>query len=212
MRSLIHLYNTALAQLGGEQIPLNISPIEDDTNGAICQNLFPHVLEAALVAHNWGFARRRVILALAQEETPESLTYVFRYRLPEDCVRPVRIVNRQRGAVSPDEVNRSPEYVIEGLHILCNVEQAELLYVARIDEPTRWPAYFADVLMWKMAANLATAKNNDQKQKQMCEQMYEYALAKGCAIDRAAQNPQRPASPWQVARHKGRAADMRWRS
>ena len=203
MQSLIHLYNTALAELGGEQIPLNISPIESDAVGAICQNIFPHVLDTVLEAHEWGFASARVVLALLPEQEPRNHSYQYRYALPADCVRPIRIVVPELGhgeAVYPARVNRSPAYVIEGQYILCNVEQAEFLYIARVTEPRRWPAYFADVLVWKMAAGLATSRNNDKQQKQMCDQMYEFVLAKACAKDRAMRNPHEPLSPWQVAR------------
>lgn len=200
MQSLIHLYNTALAELGGDQIPLNISPIESDAVGAICQNIFPHVLDTVLEAHEWGFAKTRVVLALVPEQRPEIRLYLFRYGMPADCVKPVRIVVPQGSFVCPYETGFSPAYVIEGEHILCNVEQAELLYVARLTEPRRWPAYFADALVWKMASGLATAKNNDKQQKQACDQMYEYALAKACARDRAMHNERGPLSPWQIAR------------
>lgn len=33
MQSTVHLYNTALARLGGEQLSVNISPLEQDTVG-----------------------------------------------------------------------------------------------------------------------------------------------------------------------------------
>ena len=211
MQSLIHLYNTALAELGGEQIPLNTSPIESDTVGAICQNVFPHTLDTVLESHEWGFAKARVVLALLTEQSPTSHSFQFRYALPADCVRPVRIVIPQGGAVFPSQDNRPPAYVIEGQSIFCNVPSAEFLYVARISEPKRWPAYFADVLVWKMAAHLATARNNDKQQKQMCDQMYEYALAKACAKDRAMQNPQRQSSPWQEARGNAGARQSRGR-
>ena len=200
MQSLIHLFNTALAELGGEQIPLNISPIESDAVGAICQNIFPHVLDTVLEAHEWGFAKARVVLALLPEQEPMNHSYHFRYAIPADCVKPIRIVVPQGETVYRHQVNRSPAYVIEGQYILCNVERAEFLYVARVTEPRRWPAYFADVLVWKMAAGLATSRNNDKQQKQMCEQMYEYLLGKACAKDRAMQNEREPLSPWQVAR------------
>ena len=199
MQSLIHLYNTALAELGGEQIPLNISPIESDATGAICQSIFPHVLDTVLESHEWGFAKARTVLAQLPEQQPMNYSYQFRYALPADCVKPIRI-SIPAGAAVFHSVNRSPAYVIEGQYILCNVEQAELLYVARVLEPRRWPAYFANALVWKMAAGLATARNNDKQQKQICEQMYEHALSIACAKDRAMQNERKPLSPWQEAR------------
>ena len=200
MQSLIHLYNTALAKLGGEQLPLNISPIEDNTLGAICQNAFPHVLDMALEAHEWGFAARRAVLARLSEQEPVNSLYPFRYALPADCVRPVRVVIPQGEAVCPAWMGRSPAYVIEDSCLLCALEQAELLYVARVTDPRRWPAYFADVLVWNMAATLATARNNDKQQEQKCAQMAEYALARACAKDRAMQEPRREPSDWSAAR------------
>lgn len=198
MKSLIQLYNTAIAELGGEQMPMNISPVESDAVGAMCQNIFPHVLDTVLESHEWGFARARAVLARLAGQEPCNHSYRLRYAMPVDCVRPIRIVHGE--TVFPDGENRSPAFVIEGPDILCNVERAELLYVARVSEPRRWPAHFADVLVWKMASGLATARNNDKQQKRMCDERYEYALAKACAKDRAMRNPQRNLSPWQAAR------------
>lgn len=210
MQSLIHLYNTALAELGGEQIPLNISPIENDATGAICQSLFPHILDMVLESHEWGFAKSRAILALLPEQEPSNDSYAFRYALPADCVKPVRIVMPQGNRFFPQGSNHSPAYAIEGQYILCNVEQAELLYVARVSEPRHWPAYFSSVLVWKMAAGLATARNNDKQQKQICEQMYEHALTTACAKDRAKQNDRRLVSPWRDARGNRTEVTKTW--
>lgn len=200
MQSLIHLYNTAVSKLGGEQIPLNISPIESDAVGAICQNIFPHILDTALEAHGWGFAKKRAALALLTTTKPGNKMYAFRYAKPADCITPVRITGHDRGAVLSDSEDGSPAYVIEGNDILCNVEKAELLYVSRVSDPKRWPAYFSDYLVWKMAAGLAPARKNDKQLQQMCEQMAEAMLAKACAKDRSVDNPYRKPSPWQVAR------------
>lgn len=200
MQSLVHLYNTALARLGGEQIPLNISPIENDAVGAICQSVFPHILESALEAYAWSFAKKRAVLALLPETAPRNRTFAFRYAQPSDCVTPVRIIGMDRGAVFLESEDGPPAYVIEGGDILCNVARAELLYVSRSGDIKNWPAYFSEYLVWKMAGALAAARNNDIRQQQTCEQMAEGMLAKACAKDRAAANPYRTPSPWSVAR------------
>ena len=196
MKSTIQLFNTALGRLGGEQIPYNRSPHEQDATGILCENLFPHVLDMVLEAHEWGFATRRVLLAMLPEQQPENPDYVLRYAMPTDCVKPVSI----EGYAG---VNRTPAYLIEGNAILTNKRNAELVYIARIEEPRAWPPSFADVLAWALAGDLASARINDSQKQNWCYQNYEVALAKAAARDRAKQNPHRKQSPWLVARGNG---------
>ncbi len=196
MKSTIQLFNTALGRLGGEQIPDNRSPQEPDATGTLCENLFPHVLDMVLEAHEWGFATRRVVLAMLPEQHPENPDYVLRYAMPTDCVKPVSI----EGYAG---VNRTPAYLIEGNAILTNKRNAELVYIARIEEPRAWPPSFADVLAWALAGELAPARINDSQKQNWCYQNYEVALAKAAARDRAKQNPHRKQSPWLVARGNG---------
>ena len=196
MKSTIQLFNTALGRLGGEQIPYNRSPHEQDATGILCENLFPHVLDMVLEAHEWGFATRRVLLAMLPEQQPENPDYVLRYAMPTDCVKPVSI----EGYAG---VNRTPAYLIEGNAILTNKRNAELVYIARIEEPRAWPPSFADVLAWALAGELASARINDSQKQNWCYQNYEVALAKAAARDRAKQNPHRQQSPWLVARGNG---------
>lgn len=212
MQSLVHLYNTALSEIGGEQIPQNISPIEEDAVGAICQNIFPHVLNTALESHDWGFARARSVLALKPEEEPRNHEYRFRYILPADCVRPIGLSRPFMGTSFPVNDDPLSAYVIEGEYILCDVPQAELLYVSKVTEPKRWPSYFADILVWKMAAGLASSRLNDMQKKQRCDQMAELALARACAMDRAFNKPLMSPTPWQIARgNRGVNPPRGWR-
>ena len=196
MKSTIQLFNTALGRLGGEQIPYNRSPHEQDATGILCENLFPHVLDMVLEAHEWGFATRRVVLAMLPEQHPENPDYVLRYAMPTDCVKPVSI----EGYAG---VNRTPAYLIEGNAILTNKRNAELVYIARIEEPRAWPPSFADVLAWALTGELAHAPITASQKQNWCYQNYEVALAKAAARDRAKQNPHRKQSPWLVARGNG---------
>ena len=102
-------------------------------------------------------------------------------------------------------VNRTPAYLIESNAILTNKQNAELVYIARVEEPRAWPPSFADALAWAMAGELASARINDSQKQNWCYQNYEIALAKAAARDRAKQNPHRKQSPWLVARGTGPA-------
>ena len=192
MQSTVQLFNTALARLGGEQLDRRISPQEGDTLGALCENLFPHVLDLTLGAHAWSFAQRRASLALVQS-VDDDAAFPYAYALPSDCVRALRLEGF-------GGLNRSPAYIIEGDTLRATVSGASLLYVRRITDPRRWPAAFADALAWSMAAELASAKLNDSRKQQWAMQNYELTLERAIARDCAGQNRLRPVSAWQTAR------------
>ena len=192
MQSTVMLFNTALARLGGEQLDERISPLETDTLGVLCTNLFKHVLDTTLTAHDWTFALRRVALAEVADAV-ENTEYPHAYAMPADCIRVVRL----DGSAG---INRSPAYVIEGDLLRTQEDTASLLYVARVNDPLRWPPTFADALAWGLAAELATAKNNDMRKQQFCAQNYELSLSTAIARDCAAQNPHAALSPWKAAR------------
>jgi hypothetical protein len=195
MQSTVHLFNTALARLGGEQLARNISPLEQGVTGQICENLFPHVLDMTLASHAWAFATRRVVLAapVLGDDAMENPRYPFAFDLPTDCVKPLRL----EGFAG---VNRTPEYVIEGRTIRTVLERATLVYVARMKDPKLWPPQFADALAWAMAGELASAINNDVQKQQLCYQSYRIALGDAVALDQRDQNPRQKASEFTAAR------------
>jgi hypothetical protein len=209
MRSLIQLFNTALARLGGDQLPENISSLEESKEGLLCKNLFVNVLDNALVANPWSFAKKRKQLALLPDTSSGNSFFLYRYELPGDCLRPVRLDSPTWGGVPitalsiPCEPNRKPLYEIEGRTVLCNLPDAWLVYISRVEDPAAWPPTFADALAWALAGDLATGLVNDVTRQQNCYANYQISLAKAIAQDRAMQNPQPKLSPWEDARHGG---------
>lgn len=198
MQSIIHLFNTAIGRLGGEQIPINRSPLENDTTGQLCQNLFPHVLDMALSAHEWAFAKKRTPLAPCPQEICHD-EYSHCYALPADCARPVELAG-------PVGINRTAAYVIEGECIHTTWPNALLVYIERVTDPRRWPPAFAEALAWALAAELAAARINDTGKQQWCMQNYASALSIAIARDKAMQNPRPRRSAWMDARGVGHFA------
>jgi len=194
VQSLVLLFNTALARLGGDQLVLNISPKEQSNTGKICENLFPHVLDMALSAHPWAFAARRVILSSpVLQDAAANPEYPYAFQLPADCLKPIRL----EGWAG---VNRAPAYVVEGRTLRCGLERATLVYVSRVTDPKLWPPQFSDALAWSMAGELASAVNNDAQKQQLCLQNYLIALAAAVTQDQANQNPMPKESAWSAAR------------
>ncbi len=180
MQSTVQLFNIALARLGGEQLDSRISPQEPDALGRLCQNLFSHVLDISLAAHAWSFARASAALArLAPRDGA--------FALPADCLRPLRLEDGQA-------------FQIQGQSLVCSCPCPVLVYVRRVTEPKLWPASFADALAWGLAAELASAKNNDNRKQQWAMQNYELSLSRAIARDCAKNSQARPLSPWACAR------------
>ena len=98
LNSTVGLFNQALALLGGEQLSSVEAPWEDSTMGRLCLNNFPPVLDLALNAHDWSFALCRVVLAMAEgpglnvAQAGPGAGAAYRYALPSDCLRPVRVI------------------------------------------------------------------------------------------------------------------------
>lgn len=194
MQSTVHLYNTALARLGGDNLTLLISPQEQSTIGRICETVFPHVLDLTLAAFAWSFAVRRKILASpALEKDEANPDYPFAFELPADCVKPLRLEGRAG-------VNRFPAHVIEGNTLCCALTPAVLVYVFRARDPKSWPPLFADALAWGLAGELAAAVNNDSQKQQWCYQNHRVSLADAIAVDKRNQNPRENRSEWTAAR------------
>ncbi|MDR2123593.1 MAG: hypothetical protein LBP38_01225 [Desulfovibrio sp.] len=194
MQSTVQLFNTALARLGGEQFLPLTSPQEDNALGALCANVFPHVLDLSLQAHAWGFAMRTAVLAPVAGGRAGAGGFLRRYMLPADCVRPV--------ALEPEVCG--PPYAIrgsaEGTLLLCDENPAVLAYVTRTPDPKSWPAAFADALAWGLAAELAAARINDAQRQQYYMRMYREVLGEAAAQDMREAGPRPVPSAWNAAR------------
>ena len=195
--TLIDLYNRAIARLGGEQLPLGVTPIEGDITGQLCANLFPGVLDLALSRHEWSFALKRMLLTKAG--AADAVTgFAVRYApLPTDMVRTVSLGRR---------LNEGPEYALEGDSLLTDLEGATLLYVSRVSDPEKWPADFADALAWGLAGELATARVNDPGKMQFCGNMFIETLSRAAAADVKKNGPKHPQGTWGTSRFANRAS------
>ncbi len=190
MRSLISIYNMALARLGGNQFDRLNTPDEENAVATLCRTLYPHVLEMALAHSEWAFARKSARLALKPEQEPDPYA-PFRHALPADCIRPVELRDAGEAPVP---------FAISGRDVLSAVADASLSYVARLDDPSAWPPAFADAVAWGLAAELSTALVNDARRQQAYTQQARQALDYAAAVERNSQKPRRPASPWLASR------------
>ncbi len=195
--SLVQIYNIALGWLGGHQLSTTSASWEDSREGQLCQVFFPQVRDECLAAYKWSFATRRQELALAPSDSPEAIEpFSHAYALPSDYLKAIGFSQYQG---SPQDL--APPYQIEEDKLLtCLTPPANLIYVARITDPKRYPPKFVLALSYGLAAFLATANANDPKIKQECQKQQYYYLGAARAEELNSQHLTKPSTPWQRAR------------
>ena len=96
MTSDIDICNRALSRLGTRATIAALS--ENSTEARTAAIWYATTRDALLRAADWNFARRRV--ALAELGTPPT-GWAFRYALPTDCLRLLRLASTGPGLPAP---------------------------------------------------------------------------------------------------------------
>jgi hypothetical protein len=136
--SKVSICNNALLLIG-------CNPITSLTDGNkasnACSLIFDRTLDTLLRIHLWNFAMTRV--TLASETTAPAFGYAYSYPLPADYVR-----------LSSLEGNSYP-YKIEQGKILSDSSTMNLIYVARIEDVTKYDPLFVEAFILMLAMNLS---------------------------------------------------------
>lgn len=181
MASPIDICNLALAHLGEIPNISSIDPPEGSAHAEKCERFYPIARDAALEMRNWSFALKRVDLA---QLTNDSHQWGFKYALPSDIIRPVAIPTRGIGfnttfmpweRVGQGMLN-SADFITEGNALFTSTEDAELLYLYRLTDTTKFTPLFVNSVAWLLASYLAGAITRDMDIKQWCYQMFEREL------------------------------------
>jgi hypothetical protein len=153
--------NIALLRVGQLQ---GITSLDDSsTQAQACKKLWDNARDATLEAAPWPFAARRHALTAITDG--ERGAWEFAYSLPADCIAPrhldVADADNPLGTynTNPGEAEQLV-FRIEGDEtvgrvLLTNVEDAVLVYTARIEQPARWNPMARDALAYRLAADLA---------------------------------------------------------
>lgn len=170
--SEVNVVTMALAQLGETT---TVSSILTPTTKAekLAALFYPRVRDSIFGSHKWSFATRRQALALTSS-TRSGWAYV--YSLPVDCQLAIALdLGYRNGSQLGDLANlgstqRDPSWPLiptararfaieasddlSGRVLCCDVQDAGLAYVARVEDPSLWPQPFTDAVMWGLCARL----------------------------------------------------------
>lgn len=168
----IALINEALAELGIDPI----QDVEQDRSPAaqFYRGRYPTIRDSSLGREAWTFARKRKALTLVEDRGTVDEAWQYAYRRPADMVTPgpTNVVFRDDipaiGAVDFDlQIADSGE-----LFIVCNDEDVDAIYTARISMQFASPA-FREFLVLRLAeAGCVPLTGDEDHRRVIRSQMY----------------------------------------
>lgn len=188
MTSEIDICNRALSRLGTRATIATLS--ENSTEARTAAIWYAATRDALLRAADWNFARRRVVLALSA--TPAASAWRFRYALPADCLRLLRI-EPEGGlpmAMPPCAFELAGD--TGGRVVFSDLERAQAVYVARIGDPSQFDAGFTAALVDQLAAHMAWPLTQKTDVAVRLLQVARLSFAEAASVD-AAETARMPA-------------------
>lgn len=182
------LCNVALLRIGERQL---IDDLDEDTAPAkACKALYAHARDEVLEAAWWNWATRRAVLALLDGETRTGWGYV--YALPDDCLAARSIYTGTRSPSARQRIPFSMEMGATGRVLLTDMEDAELVYTARVTTVALFPTSFADAVAWRLAVDLVLAIPVKPQLAPMIERKALSAFNAALSADRTEMQEDRP--------------------
>ena len=162
--SEVDICNLALANVGESSLVTSISPPDGSIQADHCARFYPIARDALLEMHAWGFATRRIALALLGEGWPE---WTYTYAAPAGAVNIMAILppdatddiggglpDSYGGTFSPQpfsvEVDASGNQVIYSDQVNA-VARCTML----VEDTTKFSPLFVVTLGWQLAGMLA---------------------------------------------------------
>lgn len=178
MATRIEICNQALDHVG----KANINALDEATTQAQkCDAHYDSSRRALLERSDWGFARRRVVLAELSNNDFDA-RWKHRYARPGDALRFLRVIDPAFDpTLNPMPV---PFEVREGA-VFTNLPKAEGEYTADIVDTWEFPTTFADALAADLAARVAWPLSKSRALVQDLQVVAARALSRAVAADSA---------------------------
>ena len=173
MASEVDICNLALGHLGDTATVSSINPPEGSIQAEHCQRFYYPARDALLEMHSWGFATKRVTLALLSTTWTE---WQYAYAVPSDAINLIAVMPPDATSDYSVGINYmfsqtglpmvaggiyqpqpySWEIQADGSQIIyTNQENAVLRYTAQITDTTQFSPLFVISLTYLLASYLA---------------------------------------------------------
>jgi len=141
MASIIDICNQALYDLGDSSIS---SLTQDDRKARLCNGKYGFVRDAVLRSYPWNCAIKRD--ELAREADAPDWEYTYKYALPGDCLRVLRM---------KEEDDNGYAWKVEGRAVLTDATTCSIRYIYRCTVVNNYDALLCSALAARLAAEIA---------------------------------------------------------
>lgn len=213
MATEVDLCNLALSHLGDNATIASISPPEGSAQAEHCARFYPFARDSLLEMHTWGFATKRIQLALLSANT--GTEWDFEYATPNDAVNLIAILDPTASddysqTLENQAITAGGSYVPQAYSaeisatgaqvILTDLENAELRYTSLVVDTGSFSPLFNMTLSWHLASLLAgpiLKGEAGQAAESRCLKTMQYYLSQAVESD-ASQRRINPAHkvPW----------------
>jgi hypothetical protein len=145
----IDICNLALRKVGAQTV---MSFDEQSENARLCKIFYPRVRDIVLRMYRWNCATRRA--SLVKLAAAPAFGYSSQFALPPDCLFVQRL----------DDQN--VDYKIEGRLLLANASRCNLIYTARVEDPTQFDQLLVQCIYTYLAAEISTSLRQDAQMYQ----------------------------------------------
>lgn len=201
MASVVDICNMALSHIGDTATVASIDPPEDSAQAEHCARFYPIARDALLEMHAWGFATKRVALALLGSGWPE---WDYAYLQPSDAINILSILpsdatddySQPGGVIYPAGTPVSSRYVPKPFSceidengnevIYTDQEDAVLRYTGAATDTSKFSPLFVLALSYQLASMLAgpiIKGDAGAAEAKRCAQMAQAYLARATASD-----------------------------
>jgi hypothetical protein len=195
----VDLCNLALSHLGDNATIASINPPEGSAQAEHCARFYPFARDSLLEMHTWGFATKRIQLALLSANT--GTEWDFEYAVPNDAVNLIAVIDPTASddysqTLENQAVTAGGSYVPQAYSaeisdtgaqvILTDLENAELRYTSLVVDTGSFSPLFNMTLSWHLASLLAgpiLKGEAGQQAESRCLKTMQYYLSQAVESD-----------------------------
>ena len=135
--SEVAICNSALLKIGASAIT---ALTDNHKKAKLCNEQYYKLRDDLLRAHPWNFAKKRA--SLREDHTGPAFEWAKQFCLPTDYLRCLKMQD-------------DAKYTIEGDLLLTNESEANILYISKITDTTKFEANFDELLALYLAYELS---------------------------------------------------------